>query len=79
MSVPDGRVLQLTDSPQGGQHVLDGGLQTCVCIPGSHLLVQGADVLGKLLAVNLHLLHVDLLPEGCLPVVDTVDRIEIQP
>ena len=71
MPIPDSRILQLTHSPQWRQHVLDGRLQPAIGIPRSHLLVQWADVLGKLLTVDLHLLYVDLLPESGLPVVDT--------
>lgn len=70
MAVPDGGVLELTDSPEGGQHVLDCVLQSQVGVPGSHLLVQGTDVLCKLLTVHVHLLHIDLLPEGGLLVID---------
>lgn len=70
MAVPDGGVLELTDGPEGGQHVLDCVLQSQVGVPGPHLLVQGTDVLGKLLTVHVHLLYIDLLPEGGLPVVN---------
>ena len=71
MTVSDGRVLELADSPQGGQHVLDHILQASVRVPRPHLFVQRADVLGELLAVQVHLLDVDVFPGRGLPVVDT--------
>ena len=45
-------------------------LRTCEDVPGSHLLVKAADVVGKLLAARLHLIDVDFVPRRRLPVVD---------
>ena len=70
MAVPDGGVLQLAHGAQGRDHVLHGVVQPHEGIPALHLLVQGPHILGKLLTVYVHLLHVDVLPLGGLPGVE---------
>ena len=49
MAISNGRVLQFTDSPQRGQHVLDGDLEAVERVPASHLLVQASDILTSFL------------------------------
>lgn len=70
VAVPDGGVLQLTHGAQGRDRVLHGVVQPHEGIPALHLLVQGPHSLGELLAVYVHLLDVDVLPLGGLPVTD---------
>ena len=65
--LPDGWVLQLGHGPQGGQGVQHGALQACEGLPGPDLLVEVPDVPGKPFALQVHGLHVDILPPGGLP------------
>lgn len=43
---------------------------TITYIPGAHLLVQSANVLGKLLHIHIQLLHVNLTPQSLSPFVE---------
>ena len=47
---------------------------TCKDVPGTHLLIEASDVVGKLLAGCLHLINVDLLPRRRLPVIDATSH-----
>ena len=53
--------LQFPDGAQRGEHVLDCDLEAVEGVPRAHLLVQPADVLRELLALHVHVLHVDVL------------------
>jgi len=64
------RVLQLGDGLERRHHVPDGALGARVDVPGAHVLVEQLDVLAEPVAVDVHLLDVDLAPERRLPVVD---------
>ena len=56
VAVPDGRVLELPDSPERGQHVLHGHLEAHERVPGPHVLVQASDILqGEELRIELRL------------------------
>ena len=68
--LPDGVVLQLADGPEAGHHVLHGGLEPDVGVPRPHALVEAPHVLGELLALHVHVLHVNLHPGGRLPFVN---------
>ena len=56
VAVPDGRVLELPDSPERGQHVLHRHLQAHERVPGPHVLVQASDILqGEELRIEVRL------------------------
>ena len=63
-------VLQLTHCPQRGQHVLHVRLQPPEQIPFPHFLVKPPDILGELLALHIHVLHVDVGPERQFPLLN---------
>ena len=76
MPTADGRVLQLSNSLQCCDHVLNEVLYTSVRVPRSHLLVEITHVLRKRLALVLHVLAVDVRPQRRAPVVDAGAREE---
>ena len=56
VAVPDGRILELPDSPERGQHVLHGHLEAHERVPGPHVLVQASDILqGEELRIEVRL------------------------
>lgn len=64
VAVSDGLVLQLSNGPQGGDHVLDGRVQAREAIPSPHLFIQHANVFDKCLTFCFHVLHIDVNPES---------------
>jgi len=70
VTVADRRILQFRDGLERRHHVLDGALDARVDVPRPHLLVEHLDVLAEPVAVDVHLLDVDLAPQRRLPVVD---------
>lgn len=64
------RILQFPHSLQGGQGVLNGQVKTRVGVPGAHVFVQHLYLFGELLALDIHVFHVNLPPGRGFPVVD---------
>lgn len=78
--LPDGWILKLADCPERGEHILHRGLQVDEGIPRPHLLVQQTNILGKLFALDIHVLHIDLPPWRRFPVVDAcLDNVDVVP
>lgn len=63
-------ILEFADGSQTRQHILDGGFELDVSVPGSHLLVEQANVFGELFTLDVHVLDVNLSPRCRLPVFD---------
>lgn len=70
MAFANRRILKLANRSQTRQHIFDGGFELDVSVPGSHLLVEQANVFGELLALDVHVLDVNLSPRCRLPVLD---------